>query len=146
MIKISDYQATQAGSPETTAWSEYLSGVEYDRICGYRDTALENERFWLGDQWRGIDPHGLPTPVFNIVRRIVSYLVSAVASHDTSIVYTAENLPFIPEGAVSDRIRRGVELLGRNAAYRWDKCRMDALIRDVLLDSAITGDGVFYTY
>ena len=65
----------------TTAWKQYEEGRSYKNAIGLYNRVDENERFFRGDQWRGVDAGGLPTPVFNLIKRIGSYLVSAVLSY-----------------------------------------------------------------
>ncbi len=36
--------------------------------------------------------------------------------------------------------------MNKNLRYRWERTKMDTLIRNILLDAAITGDGVLYSY
>ena len=60
------------------AWRQYEAGLEYKRRIGLYDTVRRNERYYRGEQWEG-EGAGLPRPVFNIIRRIVDYLVCTVA-------------------------------------------------------------------
>ena len=84
---------------------------------------------------------GLPTPVFNVVARIVNHMVSSVMTHEVSVRYTAEGT-----GLTSEQLDRAARTLNGVVGRRWDKLRMDALIRDALLDAALTGDAVFYSW
>ena len=131
---------------ENLSWRQFEAGREYNRRIGLYENAAENERFYRGDQWKNVNSGMLPTPVFNFVKRIIDFLVSQISIGNIDIVYSDENLPFIGSDAARARISDAIELLNRNAAYRWEKCRMDRLIRDVLLDAALTGDGVFFTW
>ncbi len=119
------------------AWRQYEAGREYKRRCGLYERIRENERFWRGEQWYG-ESSELPRPVFNVVRRVVEHLICSVIAGAVSIVYSDEG-----ESEVG---RAAAEVLGRNAAYRWERSRMDRLVRQALTDAAIAGDGVFYAY
>ncbi|MBQ4140307.1 MAG: hypothetical protein IJD70_03120 [Clostridia bacterium] len=123
-------------------WRQYEAGRNYKRQIGLYSRVEENERFYRGDQWRG--GAGLPKPVFNIVSRIVDYLVSTAAVGDVKITYLDENLPFAPNTAEADVIRKAVELMSQNAAYRWEHSRLQSLIYRLLYDAALTGDGLLY--
>lgn len=128
------------------SWEQFEAGREYNSRIGLYENAATNERFYRGDQWRSISSGVLPTPVFNIVRRVVDYLTSQISSDNIDIVYSDENIPFITGEKERERVSRAVALLNRNAAYRWEKCRMDRIVRQTLLDAALTGDGAFFTY
>ncbi len=117
----------------TAAFRQYEEGRAYKRRIGLYETVNTNERFYRGEQWKGVETAGLPAPVFNIVRRIVSYLVSAVASCRVGIGYT-------------DSDGSSLDALNACASTCWEKNRMDSLLRDALFDAAISGDGIFYVY
>ncbi len=123
-------------------WRQYEAGRNYKRQIGLYSRVDENERFYRGDQWRG--GGNLPKPVFNVISRIVDYLVSTAAVGDVKITYSDENLPFAANSAEAQAITRGVDLLTRNAAYRWEHSRLQSLIYRLLYDAAISGDGLIY--
>ena len=131
---------------ENLAWRQFEAGRDYNRRIGLYEYSAVNERFYRGDQWRSVNSGALPTPVFNFIRRITDYLVTQISISNIDIVYSDENLPFVADEETRRRIGEAVALLNRNAAFRWEKCRLDRLIRTVLLDAALTGDGIFFTY
>lgn len=133
-------------SETTKAWERYEAGRDYKRRIGLYGAVRVNERFYRGDQWHGVDPAGLPTPVFNIIKRITDYMVSSVTRQPVSIVYSDDSMPVTEMCESKKQLKQGLRLLNGNAAYRFDKCRLDVLIRRALLDAAISGDGVFYCY
>ena len=128
------------------AWAQYEAGKQYKRRIGLYETIRRNERFYRGEQWQNGEGANLPRPVFNIVRRIMDYLICSVASTDLSIRFTDENLPFLREADEIRSLQEGLEVLSANAAYRWERCAMDKQLLRLLTDAAITGDGVLYCY
>ncbi len=130
----------------TKAWEEYEAGIEYKRRIGLYSHVRENERFYRGDQWAGVNSNGLPTPVFNLIKRVINYMISSVTAQPVSIRYGDEALFCSEQTEYKRQLRDGIELLNKNAAYRYDKNKMEELIRRALLDAAISGNGVFYTY
>ncbi|MFA6948975.1 MAG: hypothetical protein WCQ72_08330 [Eubacteriales bacterium] len=129
----------------TLAWSQYEAGRQYRLSAGMYDASAENERFYRGDQWNGVNTQGLGTPVFNIIRRVTDYMISSIMAHRITVSYTDEQNPYTPEGE-REHIAHSVELLGRYAAYRFNRSETDVMLRDSLLDAAISGDAVFYTW
>ena len=130
----------------TKAWSEYEAGKEYKRRIGLYETVRRNERFYRGDQWRGSEGIDLPKPVFNIIKRVTDYLVCSVATGNYALAYTDENLPFCSSESERKMIKRALEVMTKNARYRWERCKMDSMVYGLLLDAAISGDGVVYCY
>ena len=133
-------------SKKSKAWSQYEAGLEYKRHIGLYENNRRNERFYRGDQWQGAESLDLPKPVFNVIRRVVDFLVSSVASSDISIRYTDEDIPFVNEEGEALSIKSGLSALTENAAYRWEKNRMSSKVYGALTDAAVSGDGIFYCY
>ncbi len=127
----------------TKAWRQYESGKDYKRAIGLYENVRRNERYYRGDQWYG-SSSDLPRPVFNIIRRIVDYLIGNVASENIRIRYTDESIPYAERRADAEAMARGIEVLNGNAAYRWENENMDATVYRLMLDAAISGDGVLY--
>ena len=62
------------------AWQQYEAGKEYKRRIGLYETVSRNEAFYRGDQWKSGEGGDLPKPVFNLIRRVLDYLICSVAS------------------------------------------------------------------
>lgn len=129
----------------TPAWRLYEAGTEYNRKINLYETVRRNERFYRGDQWQETGGN-LPHPVFNLIRRIVDYLVGSQLPESVSIHYADDRLPFIDNAATRDAVADGLRLLEQNAAYRWKQDRMDDLSGRILLDAAVSGDAVLYCW
>ncbi len=128
------------------AWQQYEAGKEYKRRIGLYETIRQNERFYRGDQWQSGEGGDLPRPVFNVIRRVIDYLICSVAAGNLEIRYTDENLPFLQGTNDEARLREGLQILSSNAAYRWEESSMERKLLKLLTDAAITGDGVLYCY
>ena len=128
-----------------TAWRAYEAGKAYKQRIGLYETVRRNERFYRGDHWYGSGAD-LPRPVFNFIRRITDYQVSSVIGGDVSICYSDEALPFTASAKDRQTLSHGITVLNRNAAWRWKHSKMGVLSHKVLLDAAISGDGVFYCW
>ena len=128
------------------AWQQYEKGKEYKRRIGLYETVRKNERFYRGDQWQYGEGKDLPRPIFNIIQRVVNFLVCSVASANISVSFTDENLPFAQNQKDAELIKTAIEVLNENTSYRWKKLGMDRKSMQLLSDAAISGDGVFYCY
>ncbi len=131
--------------PYTEEWELYEKGKEYHYSIGLYDHVNTNERFYRGDQWEGVRSGGLPTPVFNLFRRIIDYFVSTVMSGSVSMRYSLESPP---KETVSELAQRAetTDKLNRIAEFRWETQKMDTMMANALREAAITGDAVCYTY
>lgn len=152
-------------SPEATdEWKLYERGVAYNRRLGLYETVDEAEAFFAGDQWRGVDAGGLPTPVFNIFKRIGNYFISQILSQRVKLQYSPDGIPTVFAGGVqaaqpgslpydmtspqteAAALWQLCEILNRYVDYRWEKDKLQAKLGDVLRDAAVTGDGCLYVY
>lgn len=130
----------------TKTWQQYEAGCDFKRSIGLYERVRENERFLRGDQWHGVQNSDLPRPVFNILRRIVDYMVCTVFSKKIAINYTDEDIPYEENAEKRKRMRDSIEMLGKHASFRWEKNKMDKVMRRALYDAAISGDGAVYCY
>lgn len=128
------------------AWRQYENGKNHKRSIGLYHRVDENEKFFRGDQWSSGSTEGLPTPVFNIVKRITNYLVSAVLYYKLSVRYVNRSLPYSDLSPRKKKVTDMLDLLNRMTAYSWDVDNIDSLLRDALTDAVLTGNGVFYCY
>ena len=125
------------------AWLQYEAGKDYKRRIGLYRTVRQNERFYRGDQWHMVESNNLPRPVFNVVKRVVDYLICSVVPQRVDISYSDENIPYHKNGENSQKICR---MLSDNARYRWERSKMDSVLYRAASDAAISGDGVLYSY
>ncbi len=130
----------------TTAWKQYEEGRAYKRTVGLYHRVDENERFYRGEQWRGVESGGLPTPVFNLIKRVGSYLISAILSYKLSVRYNDGGIPYADPSDATRARQATLEALNRVTACRWQKEGMDLILRRALYDAILAGDGIFYAY
>lgn len=121
-------------------WREYEDGKEYNIRLGLYDTVAKNERFYRGEQWRGVCSNDLPTPVFNLFKRVIDYYISNVMSDATVLHYSS-----IRQGDAKSS-DEAANMLSGIAKTRWERLKMDSLLSNALLDAALCGDAVAYTY
>lgn len=124
-------------------WLQYEAGKDYKRRIGLYRTVRENDRFYRGDQWHMIEASNLPRPVFNVVKRVVDYLVCSVVPQKVEISYFENGAPYIKDDVDTKRI---CSLFTNNARYRWKRAKMDSVLYRMTSDAAISGDGVLYSY
>lgn len=119
-------------------WMLYTKGTDYKTRIDLFNTVNRNNRFVSGDQWNGVVSNGLPTPVFNVLKRVMGYKVASIMQNDTKIKYRMET--------GTPQQKQAVELLNKLAANSWEKLKMEASAEHILRDGFIQGDGVMYFY
>ena len=117
-------------------WELYEKGKEYHRALGLYEKASTNERFYKGDQWQGVAASNLPTPVFNVFKRVVDYYVSNILSDSATMRYSFESPLFKADTTKAQQLCNAV------ADYRWEKDKINSLLADALREAALTGDAV----
>lgn len=127
-------------------WRLLEAGRDYNRQINYCETVNKNERFWRGDQWNGVKSGGLPTPVFNIFKRVIGYFISNIMSAKIALKIDAESSGVIYKREVRDDLERVSELLGAYLNYRFEKDRISSLLYEGVKDAAISGDMFLYVY
>ncbi len=150
-------------------WSEYEAGQQYKNGIGDKgihDQARINERFFVGDQWHGVNAgNEKPLTRRNIIKRIGEYKMATIGSAPIAVNYSAEGVPDTADIGASDAVRTqmmGGEVPQGNASDAEISVVMNALTdyfkitaerlkyddkKDQLLRNAyISGTGILYTY
>ena len=135
----------------TDEWKAYQSGLDYNTRIDYYSKVDLNWRFYNSKQWIGIVTNGLPKWTFNICRSAINYFIAFMVSQKIKMQYSAENIPDEPDPESSDyeheaRIKELVTLLSDMAEMKWEKDKMDSLIKDLLLDGANSADMAAHVY
>jgi hypothetical protein len=127
---------------KTKAWKLYESGKKYNNQLkpNYYDMVDANWAFFNGDQWRNVDAENMPKPVFNIIRRVITFLVASLTSSKTKIQFEplqgTEGLnQFDPSHMATAQVNNLLE-----------KFKFDIKQKDALFDSANTGDAAGHFY
>ncbi len=150
-------------------WSEYEAGQQYKNGIGDKgihDQARINERFFVGDQWHGVNAgNEKPLTRRNIIKRIGEYKMATIGSAPIAVNYSAEGVPDTADINAATVVKEqliGGEIPHGNATDAEVAVVMSALTdyfkitaerlkyddkKDQLLRNAyISGTGILYTY
>lgn len=122
---------------------EYEAGLRFNQGIGLYDCVQTNENFFIGKQWEGVQANGLPTPVFNFLKRVVLFSVANVSTDNLK-------LHAKPLASSGEQPQAAVELLTDilndqfTAIFEFNK--MGALIREFTRNAAVDGDGCMYAW
>ncbi len=126
-----------------SVWEEYTRALGFNASIGLNDTVENNENFFIGRQWEGVQANGLPTPVFNFLKRVVLFLVSSAL--DDSIKMQAS--PMNAAGLLSrDQEKRITDAVNMQFERLFEKNKINSLLRQAARNMAVDGDGCFYVY
>lgn len=130
----------------TEDWLLYEKGKDYNYSIDLYSTVNRNERFYRGDQWNGVEAGNLPTPVFNIFKRIINYYISTIMSSKTSMRFSYAS-PYGADGYITkEEVIKITDTVNKVLEDKAQHLRLDGLLSDALEDAAISGDAVAYTY
>lgn len=135
-----------AQTEQTTEWQQYLDGQDYNTRISLYEANNKNERFYSGDQWNGVQANGLPTPVFNIFKRIINYFIATIMSQNVSMKFVPENVGDEPENEEEFQVAEAAKTISEYSDTLFEKNKMIFKLRQWLLDAAFSGDAAEYNY
>ena len=124
-----------------SAWQCYDRGLTFNIQINLDDTIKSNRNFYIGKQWEGVNANGLPTPVFNIIKRVVGFIVATLTTDALKI-----NCTTIENAANKDQLQTLVQVVNDECASLMEFVEVVALIREYARNAAIDGSGCMYTY
>ena len=129
-------------TPESV-FRELDKGVGFNGQIDLYDTVKNNENFFIGKQWEGVQANGLPMPVFNFIKRIISYVVASTATDNIKISASALSSSGHALKADVDRLCSVV-----NAQFEavFEQTKLAKRLRDMMRNAAVDGDGCIYTW
>lgn len=123
------------------AWHIYNGGQLFNTQINLDDTVRVNENFFVGKQWEGVKANGLPTPTFNILKRVVGFTVATITSDNIKVNATAlANTP------ATDRLIEPVRIVNEEFEALTEHNNITSLVREFARNAAVDGDGCIYTY
>ena len=150
-------------------WCEYEAGQQYKNGIGDKgihDQARINERFFVGDQWHGVNAgNEKPLTRRNIIKRIGEYKMATIGAAPIAVNYSAEGVPDtvdiddismmknmmiggeVPTGNTSDtEISVVMGALTDYFKVTAERLKYDDKKDQMLRNAYISGTGILYTY
>lgn len=124
-----------------SAWNCYEMGLMFQNQINLEDTVRSNRNFVVGKQWEGVVANGLPTPVFNVLKRVVGFIVATITTDNLKLnATTLENV------ANKDELATLVQVVNDECAALMEHNEIPALVREFCRNAAVDGSGCMYTY
>ena len=132
----------QTMTPERVG-KEYNAGISFNSGIDLYDCVETNENFFIGKQWEGVQSNGLPTPVFNFLKRVVLFSVANISTDNLKLWARAMS-------SSGERNTQTLELvadiLNDQFASIFEHNSIGGRIREYTRNAAVDGDGCMYTY
>ncbi|MBO5953435.1 MAG: hypothetical protein J6Q53_04875 [Oscillospiraceae bacterium] len=107
------------------------------------DTVSTNENFFIGNQWEGVQANGLPTPTYNMFKRVINFQVSTITSDSLTIRGLA--MPSTSPYTMKE-LERIAEIVSHQMSAIIKRNKIVAKNREFLRNAAVTGDGCMHFY
>lgn len=139
---MSENRKTKGKMPDfASTWKEYEKGLGFNTQLNLEDTVETNENFFVGKQWEGVQANGLPTPVFNFLKRVTLFSVASITSDNLKMQAS-------PLAATSDKVmaQRAADVVNNEFERLFEENKIVNLLREYMRNAAVDGDGCMYTY
>lgn len=134
-------EARHSNPTAESIFLEYASGDSFKNQIDLYDTVETNENFFIGKQWEGVQANGLPTPVFNFLKRVVLFQVASILSDNikmqASPLALATNQKYVEQVA---------EVVSNEFESLFEHNKIGSLLREYMRNAAVDGDGCLFTY
>lgn len=130
----------------TEDWALYEAGKQLNQriICpndiSYYDMIDAVIAFFGGNQWRNVEAEDIPKPVFNYIKRALTFFVASLTSTNTTI--SLEPLEY-KEGEEEDET---IVIANAEIKNILEKMKFEVRIKDMLFKSGITGESYMHFF
>lgn len=115
----------------------------FNSQVGLYDTVKNNENYFIGNQWEGVESNGLPTPVFHFLKRVTLFQVATITSDNM----TMQASPLISTSKYTEKeLEEITEIINRQFESIFERNRIVTKLREFMRNSAVDGDGCLYFY
>lgn len=151
-------------------FKEYEQGTEFKNSIGNRgiyEQSKMNERFYVGDQWHGVNA-GNTRPLVrrNIIKRIGEYKISSISASPVTVNYSADGIPntvdmketidqtkkemfsgSVPRGEITnEEIDAVMDALTVYEKVTAERLKFTDLVTELAKNAYISGTSFLYTY
>ena len=124
-------------------WKRFEKCYEFNNQINLYDQVKVNEDFYIGNQWEGVEANGLPTPTYNMFKRVINFQVSTITSDNLTL--RALPMPSTSKQTMKT-LEQVCEIVSNQFAAIVKRNRIVAMNREFLRNAAVTGDGCMHFY
>lgn len=141
---LNTYGLSDGESPMPTPESVqtlYQRGLSFNASIDLEDTVRVNENFFVGKQWEGVVSNGLPTPVFNVLKRVCLFIVATITSDNIKVNAS----PLAATANTKGLVEPG-RIINEELDALTERNNIPSLMREYARNAAVDGDGCTYTW
>lgn len=133
---------------KTKDWQLLEAGINYNNRMDppYYETVNANVDFTAGNQWRNLPDSDMPKPVFNILKRVITFFVASLTTTKAAINYSVPMVSKDNPDPSRMQEQIGAVIAKKQTDLLFEKFKMEFRIKDALFDAAITGDAAAHFY
>jgi hypothetical protein len=130
---VSKYTGTK-----TDDWKKYEDGIKFNNRLkpNYYDAVNTSIDFFNDKQWRNLESEDFPAPVFNYIKRVITYFVAFMTS--SKVKLKLEPLAYAEDDDNPDT--EASKIASAEIDNLFEKFKMENRYRDACFDGAIMGD------
>ena len=124
-----------------SGWALYEDALIFNESVNLNETVRVNENFYIGKQWEGVESNGLPTPVFNFLKRVVGFIVATITTDNIRV--NATPLASTPN---TEALVEPARIVNEEFETLAEQNKIPSKMREFARNAAVDGDGCLYTY
>lgn len=122
-------------------WKDYENGKNYKSGENLYNIIARNERFYAGDQFKGIKDNILNPVTLNFLEQLVDVKVSTIMANQITIHRRPDEL-----SEKNPIVEKAAKVFQESDKKNWERLKMDSMNEEGLLDAALSGLLVSYWY
>jgi len=122
-------------------WEMYERGLQFHNQIDLENTVRVNENFYVGKQWEGVESNGLPTPVFNDIKRVVGFITATITTDNIKCTASA-----LANTVGTSNYKNYVNIVNDEFEALTERNSIPSLVREFTRNAAVDGSGCIYTY
>lgn len=122
-----------------SVWHKYEKDMNYKAKLELNRKVKQQENFFIGKQWEGVNAPDLEKPVLNIVKRVTNYLISLLVVDDVGIAFRNYKKGTDPMGQtiIEEILPAEIERINEHVKFK-------SKLRQSLRNAAVDGDTALY--
>ncbi len=122
-------------------WKQFEKGLGFNNQQNLNETVQNNENFFIGKQWEGVESNGLPTPTYNFLKRVVLFTIASITSNNMKMQASA-----LSTSGDKETVSKATNIINAEFEHVFEMNDIVPLMREYMRNAAVDGDGCTHTY
>lgn len=127
-----------------SVWDEFNRDCSFKASLNLYETVEGNENFYIGKQWEGVQSNGLPTPVFNFIKRIILYVVASTSTDNLKM--NASALSSSSAEGLQISMSKLTQIINAQFEALFEQNKLGKQSREFMRNAAVDGDACIYSW